>query len=164
MIRKAKFYQPSNEPVYLTAQGKADLETELHELLEVRRPEIAATILAARQDGDLRENGAYHDAKDRQGHLEARIRLLTQRLDRAQIIDEAASGDRVELGRTVTVQTDAGTPERYTIVGSMEADVRAARISNESPLGKALLGHRVGDTCLFTTPVGPMQLTVNAIE
>ncbi|HUZ78407.1 MAG TPA: transcription elongation factor GreA [Chloroflexota bacterium] len=163
-MRKAKFYTPSNEPVYLTPQGKTDLETELQELLEVRRPEIAATILAAREDGDLRENGAYHDAKDRQGHLEARIRLLTQRLDRAQIIEEATGGDRIELGRTVTVQTDAGAPERYTIVGSMEADVRAARISNESPLGKALLGHKVGDTCQFTTPAGQMQLTVNAIE
>ncbi len=87
------------EPVYLTAKGKVELEDELKELLEVARPAIAKTILAAREDGDLKENGAYHDAKDRQGHLEARIRLLKDRLIRAKVIDTPATRETVSLGQ-----------------------------------------------------------------
>jgi len=142
------------QPVYLTAEGKSALEAELEDLVNVQRPAIAAAILAAREDGDLRENGAYHDAKDRQGLMEGRIRELKQKLERAQIIDETAARDTVVLGSTVTIVDDRGKEEQFTIVGSMEAKVTAGRISNESPLGRALLGHKPGETAVFTTPNG----------
>lgn len=144
------------QPVYLTAEGKLTLEAELNDLLNVQRPAIAAAILAAREDGDLRENGAYHDAKDRQGLMEGRIRELREKLERAQIIDSsaAAGGDSVALGSAVTVVDDAGAEARYTIVGSMEAKVTAGRISNESPLGRALLGRKAGDETVISTPNG----------
>jgi transcription elongation factor GreA len=142
--------------VFLTAEGKASLEAELEDLVNVQRPAIAAAILAAREDGDLRENGAYHDAKDRQGLMEGRIRELKTKLERAQIIDSAATetSDAVILGSTVTILDDAGKEEKFTIVGSMEAKVAAGRISNESPLGRALLGRKPGDDASFTTPNG----------
>ena len=142
------------QPVFLTAEGKAALEAELEDLVNVQRPTIAAAILAAREDGDLRENGAYHDAKDRQGLMEGRIRELKQKLERAQIIDEAAARDSVVLGSTVTISDDAGKEEQFTIVGSMEAKVTAGRISNESPLGRALLGRKPGESAVMTTPNG----------
>src|SRR5579885_3071420 len=91
------------DPVYLTAAGKAELEAELEELLTVKRPEIAAKILAAREDGDLKENGAYHDAKDRQGLMEARIRDLKDKLERFQIFEAPETGDTVSLGSKVTI-------------------------------------------------------------
>ena len=154
----------SQEPVYLTAKGKADLEAELHELIEVRRPEIAATILAAREEGDLRENGAYHDAKDRQGHLEGRIRLLKANLARAQVIEDLPARDVASLGSIVTLTAPGDVEERYTIVGSMEASVAAGRISNESPLGRALLGRKVGDTATVRAPQGEATYTIIRVE
>src|SRR5438309_11536700 len=117
----------AKEPVYLTAQGKVELEAELNQLLTVGRPEIAATILAAREDGDLKENGAYHDAKDRQGHMEGRIRTIKAKLDRAKLIAPPASRDTVDLGSTVTIVDATGVKETYTIVGSTEAKVLAGR-------------------------------------
>src|SRR5438309_8629398 len=111
----------AKEPVYLTAQGKVELEAELNQLLTVGRPEIAATILAAREDGDLKENGAYHDAKDRQGHMEARIRTIKAKLDRAAVIVAPVDSDAISLGSTVTVVDVAGAKDTYTIVGSTEA-------------------------------------------
>lgn len=144
------------QPVYLTAEGKAALQAELEDLLNVQRPAIAAAILAAREDGDLRENGAYHDAKDRQGLMEGRIRELKEKLERAQIINSAAKteSDTVIIGSTVTIADEGGTEECYTIVGSLEAKVAAGRISNESPLGRALLGRKAGDQTTFNTPNG----------
>ncbi|MHB8618945.1 MAG: transcription elongation factor GreA [Chloroflexota bacterium] len=154
----------AKEPAYLTAQGKLDLETELTELVEIKRPEIAATILAAREDGDLKENGAYHDAKDRQGHLEGRIRWLKATLDRARIIDPPATRDSVDLGCVVTIADPAGTTERYAIVGSTEAKVAAGRISNASPLGRSLMGRKVGEAATVRAPNGETTFTINAID
>ena len=146
--------ESAKQPVYLTAEGKASLEAELDDLLNVQRPAIAAAILSAREDGDLKENGAYHDAKDRQGLMEGRIRELKVKLERAQVIEQAAAGDAVALGCTVTVAAPDGAEERYTIVGSMEANVAAGRISNESPLGRALLGAKAGQQATVSTPRG----------
>jgi transcription elongation factor GreA len=146
--------ESAKQPVYLTADGKAALEAELDDLLNVQRPAIAQAILAAREDGDLKENGAYHDAKDRQGLMEGRIRELKVKLERSQIIEHAAATDTVALGSTVSVSGADGAEERYTIVGSMEANVAAGRISNESPLGRALLGGKVGDQATVKTPRG----------
>jgi transcription elongation factor GreA len=144
----------TKDPVYLTAQGKAELEAELEELIGVRRPAIAAAILAAREDGDLKENGAYHDAKDRQGLMEGRIRELKVKLEHAQVFDHPVATDTVALGSTVTVAAPDGTEDSYTIVGSMETNVAAGRISNESPLGRVLLGNKAGDQALVKTPRG----------
>ena len=150
-------------PVYLTAQGKTDLEAELEELISVKRPAIAKAILAAREDGDLKENGAYHDAKDRQGLMEGRIRELQAKLIRAEVITMPDTTESVALGSTVTVVDQTGFEARYTIVGSMEAKVTAGRISNESPLGRALLGHKLGDTATFKTPGGEAAFTIKAV-
>ncbi|HEX6511871.1 MAG TPA: transcription elongation factor GreA [Chloroflexota bacterium] len=154
----------AKETVFLTAKGKAELESELDELLTVKRPAIAAAILAAREDGDLRENGAYHDAKDRQGLMEGRIRELRDKLERAAIIDHAASAELVELGSTVTIADPSGDQATYTIVGSMEANVKAGRISNVSPMGQALMGKRVGDEANVRTPRGDMVFSLTAIS
>jgi transcription elongation factor GreA len=151
------------ETVYLTASGKTELEAELEELLTVKRPEIAAKILAAREDGDLKENGAYHDAKDRQGLMEARIRELKSKLDRAEVIEAPAEVGTVALGSTVTV-TDEHGEARYTIVGSMEARVAMGRISNESPLGRALMGRRAGDEAQVQTPRGESHVKLLAVS
>ena len=150
-------------PVYLTAEGKAALEAELEELLTVRRPAIAAAILAAREDGDLKENGAYHDAKERQGLMESRIRDLKDKLERFEIFEAPADGGEVALGSTVTIVDGSGGEEVYTIVGSTEAKVLAGRISNESPLGRALLGRRVGDQTTVKAPSGEVAYTVKVI-
>jgi len=150
------------DPVYLTAEGKALLETELDDLLNVQRPAIAATILAAREDGDLKENGAYHDAKDRQGLIESRIRDLKDKLERFQIFEAPETGDTVSLGSKVTISGPHGK-ESYTIVGSTEANVLAGRISNESPLGRALMGRKVGEETTVKAPGGETVVTVNAI-
>lgn len=152
------------EPVYLTPEGKAELEAELDQLLTVGRPEIAATILAAREDGDLKENGAYHDAKDRQGHMEARIRTLKAKLDGARLILPPATTDTVSLGSIVTIVDAAGATQTYTIVGSTETNVLAGRISNESPLGRALIGHKVGQQVTVKAPQGDMLFTVSVID
>lgn len=155
----------TSQPVYLTAEGKATLEAELEELVNVQRPAIAAAILAAREDGDLKENGAYHDAKDRQGLMEGRIRELKAKLERSQIIEsDNGASDVVVLGSTVTVAGADGAEERYTIVGSMESNVAAGRISNESPLGRALLGRKPGDQAVVTTPRGEMEYRVLAVS
>lgn len=158
------FQTVTKEPVYLTVEGKAELEAELNQLVEVRRPEIAATILAAREDGDLRENGAYHDAKDRQGQMEGRIRLLEAKLARAQLIVAADAHDTVGLGSVVTIVDASGDESRYTVVGSMEAKVSAGRISNESPLGRAVQGRRVGDQAIVRAPGGETIFTITAID
>ena len=159
-----RFQTISNGSVYLTGEGKALLEAELLELVDVRRPEIAATILAAREDGDLKENGAYHDAKDRQGVMEGRIRLIEAKLAHAEVIAAPGAHDAVGLGSTVTIVDPAGAESRYTIVGSMEAKVAAGRISNESPLGKALVGRRAGDAALVRAPGGETVFTISTIE
>jgi len=153
----------AKEPVYLTAQGKTELEVELDHLLTVGRPEIAATILAAREDGDLKENGAYHDAKDRQGLMEGRIRTLKAKLDQAQVIKPPVTLEAVGLGSLVTIVDAEGLQESYTIVGSTEAKVLMGRISNESPLGKALMGRKAGDTTTVKAPQGEMAMTVLSI-
>jgi transcription elongation factor GreA len=154
---------PNKEPVYLTAQGLQELKSELDELVTVRRPEIAATILAAREDGDLKENGAYHDAKDRQGVIEGRIRLLKAKLQDVRVIETPVAADVVDLGSAVTLISTAGK-EQYNIVGSMEANVRAGRISNESPLGRALMGRKVGEIAIVQAPGGEISYTITGVD
>ena len=150
--------------MYLTPAGKASLDAELDELVNVQRPALAAMILAAREDGDLSENGAYHDAKDKQGLMEGRIRELKAKLERAQLIDPVSSGEVVMLGSAVTVSSEFSSEERYTIVGSLEANAGAGRISNESPLGRVLLGRSAGDEAVVATPKGEARYRILSIN
>jgi len=151
------------EPVYLSPQGRDRLEAELEELRTVVRPQVIARIAAARELGDLRENSEYHAAREEQSFLEGRIRSLETRLRAAVLVDPEARGTVSELGSTIRVEVD-GEERRLMIVGSAEADLSAGRISNVSPVGRALLGRRVGDVVTIRTPSGEVRYAVLAIE
>ncbi len=152
-----------NKPVYLTAEGKAKLEAKLHHLLTVRRPEVADRIHQAKADGDISESGEYEDAKNEQAWLEGEIRNLEHTLRFAQIIANDGGNESVGLGNVVKVKDDSGEEETYTIVGSAEANSRQRKISNESLVGKALLGHKVGETVTVHAPAGKLQFTILSI-
>lgn len=139
---------------FLTREGYAKLEQELHYLRTVKRAEIADQIRIAKEDGDVSENAGYETAKLEQAFLEGRIIALEEILKRAEIIDSTQFSGAVMLGSTVVVQEDTYDPETFQLVGSDEANPTEGRISNESPLGKMLLGRRVGDTVQVSTPNG----------
>jgi len=157
----------SNEqPVYLTEDGLQKVKEELEYLTTTRRPEVAKMISEAIKEGDLSENAGYDEAKTAQGFLEGRIRDLETILKRVQIIKEGeAARNVVSMGRTVIVRED-GTDfdETYTIVGSLEADPLNGRISNESPIGKALMGRKVGAKVVANTPGGEITFKIMRIE
>lgn len=156
----------AEKPIFLTQEGKAKLESELATLINEKRPEIAEQIRQAKEAGDISENAAFEDAKHQQGMIEGRIQELEYMLKHAQMIDEGAhaAADGVQLGCKITVLGADGEEERYFLVGSAEAQPGAGRISNESPLGKALLGHRIGDSVEVAAPSGKMTYKVKAIE
>ncbi len=149
----------------VTREGLSQAKDELQDLKEVRRPRIVEAVADARSHGDLRENAAYDAARHDQAMMEKRIGDLEALINNAQIIDDMPNSnpDVVSLGNTVVIDFD-GEEERYKIVGAIEAKPAANRISNESPLGKALLGRRVGQDTLFTTPAGPRTITIKGIE
>ncbi len=149
-----------NHETYLTPEGRQNLEEELEHLIAVRRVEVARDIHEAKMDGDVSENAGYEEAKRQQAFLEGRIMTVEAMLKSAVIIESNAQSDTVVLGSCVTVVEDGLEPESYTIVGSAEADPGQGRISNESPLGKALLGQRVGDAVAFETPAGPAEMEI----
>lgn len=153
------------ERIPITAEGLAALQAEYDELVNVRRPEIIRIVAQAREEGDLRENGGYHAAKNDQGFIEGRIREIEGMLKRVELIDSAPTHGpaEVRLGSTVTIEID-GDEETYTIVGAVEAKPAQGRISNVSPVGKALLGARVGDNVHIQTPASLLQARVIAIE
>jgi transcription elongation factor GreA len=148
----------NTKPVYLTAEGLAKLKAELHELITVDRPRIAARIHEAKLDGDLSENAEYEDAKQEQSFLEGRIATLELQLRNAAVI-EKANGDSVGIGSKVVIKSGDGE-ETYTIVGSAEAAPREGRISNESPVGAALMGRKKGETVTVQAPSGPIEYTL----
>ncbi len=156
----------SDRPAYLTRDGRARLEAELEELVTKGRKEIAERINAAKELGDISESGEYEDAKNQQAHLEGRIREIKSILARAQIIDEE-NGDNheVRIGSRVTVRIDGeDSEETWTIVGSTEAKPSEGKISNESPIGSALLGKRPRQRVTVDTPSGTMKLTIVDIQ
>ena len=146
----------ADEKTYpMTLEGKQKLEAELNELITVRRGEVTAAIQEARSHGDLSENSEYQSAKDEQAFMEGQIKSLQNMLDNSEVIDSSSiAADEVSVGKTVTFQEDGDEPESYTIVGSIEADPDDGKISNESPIGKALIGHKVGDMVKITTENG----------
>ncbi len=151
--------------VPVTREGLERLKAELDELRNVRRPAIAAAIAEARSHGDLRENAAYDAAKHDQMLIEKRISDLEALLRSAEVMDDTEREDRdvVGLGSTVVVEFD-GEEERYTIVGAIEAKPSQGRISNESPIGRALLGKREGEVARVMTPGGERTITILRIE
>lgn len=154
----------TNQQTYLTPEGYQKLAEELHYLITVRRAEIAKAIHEAKLDGDVMENAGYEEAKRQQAFLEGRIMTLEALLKNAVLIESNGQGDTVDLGSRVTVVEEGFEPETYVIVGSAEANPADGRISNESPLGKALMGHKVGDRVVFTTPGGRVEMEILSIE
>jgi transcription elongation factor GreA len=154
-----------NEPSYLTPQGHARLKAELAELKGSKREELAARLRSAIQMGDLSENADYHKAKEDQSFLEGRIQELEYILGNAVIIEEpAGKKDQVVLGVRVTIQEADYPEETYHLVGAQEADPRNGKISHESPIGRALLDHKVGDVVEAETPGGKIKLKIVKIE
>ena len=152
---------------FLTPEGVAKVKAELEDLIQVKRPAMAARLRDAIKMGDLSENADYHAAKEDQGFLEGRILELENLLRTATVITSGNGGtpDVVEMGRTVTVREKGNRfEETYTLVGAKEANPREGKISNESPIGKALRGRRVGEIAVAETPAGANQLEVLRIE
>jgi transcription elongation factor GreA len=156
---------PKTQPTYLTADGAAKIESELRELKGPQREVLARRLRDAIQMGDLSENADYHKAKEDQGFLEGRIQELEFAL-RSAIIVEATSIPKnvVAVGVRVTVQEDGFDPEVFHMVGAQEADPRAGKISHESPIGRALMDHRVGEMVEAETPGGKIRLRIMEIE
>ena len=152
------------EKVPMLAEGYEQITAEL-KVLRAERPEVVDAIEEARAHGDLSENAEYHAAKERQGQIEAQIAELEDRVSRAQIIDPTTlSGDRIVFGATVTMLDEDDKPVRYQIVGQTEADAKQGRISYNSPLGKALIGKKVGEEVEVTVPSGEKFYLVEKIE
>ncbi|MGO4961146.1 transcription elongation factor GreA [Jeotgalibaca porci] len=151
------------EKVYpMTLEGKQKLEEELEDLKINKRKEIVERIKIARSYGDLSENSEYESAKDEQAFVEGRISSLEKMIRFAEIIDDKnVEADIVSLGRTVTfVELPDEEEESYSIVGSAEANPLQGKISNDSPIAKALLGKRVGDEVSIATPGGDMKVKI----
>ena len=148
--------------VYLTREGYERLDQELHDLRTVRRPEVAERIRLAKEFTDTVDNAEYDDAKQQQAFIEGRIQELERTLATAMIIEDHPATDFVRLGSHVVVEDDDGETE-YVIVGSAEADPRKGKISNESPVGQALLGKRVGDELQVAAPAGSRTMRVKQL-
>lgn len=155
----------SKSPVYLTHDGYEALEKELNHLKTVRRQEVANRLHAALGEGELIENAELEDARREQSFVEGKILALEEQLRKAVIIESAQSTGAVGLGNHVTVK-EVGTEdiEKYHVVGSTEADPAHGKISNESPLGKALLGKRVGSKATVQAPDGDIVFEIIVIE
>jgi transcription elongation factor GreA len=154
-----------NEQHYLTPDGAANMRTELEHLKGPERLAIAKRLRDAIQMGDLSENADYHKAKEDQAFLEGKIQELEFVLKNAEIIDtNAIDHETVQVGARITIQEDDFPPETYFLVGAKEADPRNGRISNGSPIGKALIGKKVGETAEAETPNGSIRFKILKIE
>ncbi len=153
----------NNKPTYLSKDGLERLRVELDELVNVRRPDIAARIHDAKEHGDLTENAEYEDAKNEQAFVEGRIQTLSALVKNAVVIEENHSSTHVQIGSTVVVESPDGR-ETFHIVGSAEADPGEGRISNESPVGRALLGRKKGDEVTVSVPAGDYKYKILSIS
>ena len=143
----------NTKPTYLSRDGYEKLRAELEEMTNTRRAEVARRIHDAKEHGDLTENAEYEDAKNEQAFVEGRIQSLEAIIKNATIIDENHSTEHVQIGSTVSVESGDGV-ELFTIVGSAEAKPNEGRISNESPVGRALLGKTKGEKVVVRVPAG----------
>lgn len=148
----------------LTEDGKAKLEEELHYLENEKRAEVGERIKVAREFGDISENSEYDDAKNEQAMVESRIAEINRILGDATIVTTSKRSSKVGIGSTVTVDMD-GKERVFNIVGAAESDVRSGKISNESPVGAALLGHKKGDSVTAVGPTGRhINMTIEKVE
>jgi transcription elongation factor GreA len=148
----------------ITAQGLEELKAEIARLEGPERQAIAERILRAREHGDLSENAEYHAAKEDQAHLETRIQRLLGRLRSARVVEAPASTDVVHFGSTVTFTDEAtGKEQTFTIVGTTEQDLKAGKLSSESPIARALMGAKVGQVVKVETPGGKRDMRVTKL-
>jgi transcription elongation factor GreA len=154
----------TNQAVYLTAEGLKKLEEELRHLRTVRRKEVAQRLHEAMEGGELIDNAEYEAAKNEQAFIEGRILEVEHMLSQAKIIEPGESTGVVDIGSTVVVKQDGKKRETFTIVGAAEANPKNGLISNESPLGQALLGHEVGDDVEVDAPAGVLRFRIVKIE
>jgi transcription elongation factor GreA len=156
----------ARDATYVSADGLARLQAEHDELVGTQRPAVIGRIKAAKELGDLKENADYSSAREEQSFLEGRIKAIEAVLRDATVIEtpigEAAA--RVMVGSTVSVEEDDGTTSTFAIVGSTEADPASGRISNVSPVGRALLGQSAGDTVVVTTPRGEIRYRITSLS
>jgi transcription elongation factor GreA len=155
---------PIAKEVLITPEGLVAVRKEHNELTTVRRPSIVAKIKAARELGDLSENFEYHAAKNEQGMMEARVKELEAIIRNHVLIKEQTQHGVVGMGSTVRFSEDGQDEERYRIVGPAEADPKAGRVSFESALGNALMGHKVGDEVEIKTPSGAYSVRITGID
>jgi transcription elongation factor GreA len=154
-----------SDEIYLTAEGAVKLRKELEHLKGEERPKLSQRLREAVSMGDLSENADYHAAKEYQGFLEGRIQELEHLLQEAVIVERSTGiKDVVAVGATVTIQEEGFPQETYQVVGAKEADPANGRISNESPIGSALLDKRVGDEVVVQTPEGQLRLKIIKIK
>jgi transcription elongation factor GreA len=153
------------QKIPMTKEGYEKLKAELDRIVKVERAKNIKDIEEARAHGDLSENAEYHAAKERQGHLDAKKRELEHKLAHAQIIDiSKLSNEKVVFGATVTLSdTDSGDMKKYMLVGQEEADLKKGKISIQSPVGKALIGHKVGDVVTIKTPAKTVEYEIQEI-
>ena len=151
------------KPQYVSAEGLKKLQAELEQLRTSKRAEIAQRIHAAMEFGDYSENSELEQAKNDQAFLEGRIMTLEQTIKNAQLIDEKMKHDLVEVGSHVTIEVD-GRKEKYVIVGSAEASPAEGKISNESPVGRALTGHKAGETVKMSVPAGTIEMKILTVS
>ena len=159
----------NSQPNYLTLEGKKKLEAELEHLTTTARKELAERLHFAIKQGDLSENADYSKAKEDQAFLEGRIRTIEAMLRNTILVEDARAetrmSDTVHIGCKVTVsEQDQGDPETYMIVGSAEADPKQGKISHASPLGKGLMGKRIGDKVVVAAPAGEITFEIVKIE
>jgi transcription elongation factor GreA len=154
----------ANQAVYLTKKGRKKLEEELTFLQDTKRQEVASRLHEAMEDGELIENAEYEAAKNEQAFVEGRILELEHMLSSAQEIKRRRSTDMVRIGSTVEVREDESPSETYTIVGIAEASPKDGLISNESPLGRALLERKIGDKIKVKAPAGELNFKIVKIK
>jgi transcription elongation factor GreA len=158
------------DKIYLTPEGKAEKEARLHHLRTVKRPQIADYIHEAKEAGDVSESSAYEEAKNEQARLEGEIRELEWLLSHVEVLDpnevHADGGPRtVRIGSTIEVETDRGSRRTFLMVDTHESDIANGKISNQSPVGKALLGKGEGESAEVTTPGGSVVVyTIRSIR
>jgi transcription elongation factor GreA len=157
---KVAYMAAAEPPTHLTAEGLAGLQNELDELTKLRRPEVISRIKAARELGDLSENADYDAARKEQSFLEGRVQQLERMIKNAVMIETEGTGSVVGLGSTVVIETSRHGEETFTIVGSAEADVASGKISFTSPIGRALMGRRAGETVRAQVPAGTLDYTI----
>ncbi len=152
---------------FLTKEGYQKLQEELDYLRTVKRQEVAQRLHEAMEGGELIENAEYEAAKNEQAFVEGRIQELEMLLATARVIEESEKGQKsgvVTIGSTVTIQEEGFEPETYTIVGAVEANPRQGKISNESPIGRAILNHRIGDVVQVETPSGTYKVKILKVK